>query len=313
LHRDPGPSARAPIRPARARTLAAACLAGLAACEPQVEIENVGSDTMLEVAGAWCEAYTDLQEQRRRSTPAGTTPPPMIVVVLGGGGSGTGISKLIGGSLDIANSSRPLKRTEIEKASKRGAVPIEHIVGYDAIAVYVHKDNPISHLTIEQLRGLFGDGGTLTKWSDLGVDLRDPGADRVVLVSRQNNSGTWEYFREAVLGGASGRFKPECNNLNGSKDVVDFCAKTRSAIGYSGLAYATDDVRTVPIVPKAGGAPVAPSIESVLDRSYAIARPLFMITRGEPQGAVKDYLDWIKSDAGQRVLMKKGYPPIRRI
>jgi len=132
-----------------------------------------------------------------------------------------------------------------------------------------------------------------------------------VLASRQNNSGTYEYFREAVLGGAKGRFKPECVNLNGSKDVVEFCAKTASAVGYSGLAYATDQVRVVPVVKKAGAPAVAPSIATVLDGTYPIARPLFMYTNGAPAGAIAEYIDWIKSDAGQLVLQQHGYPPLR--
>jgi phosphate transport system substrate-binding protein len=113
--------------------------------------------------------------------------------------------------------------------------------------------------------------------------------------------------------GDNGRFKPRCNNLNGSKDVVDFCAKTKSAIGYSGIAYATDDVRIVPVAPSDEATPVMPTVDTVLDKSYPIARPLYMYTNGEPTGNVAHYLDWIKSDAGQRVLIKKGYVPLRKL
>jgi phosphate transport system substrate-binding protein len=116
-----------------------------------------------------------------------------------------------------------------------------------------------------------------------------------------------------VLGGDTGRFKSECNNLNGSKDVVDFCAKTKSAIGYSGIAYATDQVRVVPVQKQAGGAPIMATVDTVLSGSYAISRPLFMFTNGEPKDQIKQYLDWIKSDAGQMVLQKKGYIPLRKI
>ena len=262
------------------------------------EIQNLGSDTMLEVAGAWAEAYHKAHGE--------------VVVSVSGGGSGTGIAALISGDVDIANCSRDMKPKEVEEAKKHDHNPVRHHVGYDGIAIYVHKDNPIASLTLPQLADMFGAGGKITKWSDLGVDLGDASADPIALVSRQNNSGTYEYFREAVLGGESGRFKPECNNLNGSKDVVDFCAKTKSAIGYSGLAYASEKVRIVPIVGKSG-APVIPSIDTVLDGTYPIARPLLMYTIGEPAGAVKHYLDWIKSDDGQRVLMDKHYPPLRKL
>jgi phosphate transport system substrate-binding protein len=282
-------------------SLALSTCALLTACgggAKKIELQNLGSDTMLEVAGAWAEAYHTVQ--------------PDVVVSVSGGGSGHGIAQLIGGEVDIANSSRKLKDKEIEEAKKHGATPVEHHVGYDGIAIYVHKENPLAAITLEQLQGLFGDGGKLTKWSELGVDLKDPDADRVVLASRQNNSGTYEYFREAVLGGDKGRFKPECNNLNGSKDVVDFCAKTKSAIGYSGLAYATDAVRIVPVVGKSGQ-PVMPSNATVIDGSYAISRPLFMYTSGAAEGPTKAYIDWIKGDTGQRVLQSKGYPPLRKL
>jgi phosphate transport system substrate-binding protein len=262
------------------------------------EIQNLGSDTMLEVAGALAEAYH--------------TAHPEMIISVSGGGSGVGISNLISGDVDIANSSRRLKDKEIEAAKKQGNTPVEHQIGYDGIAIYVHKENPLASITMEQLKELFGDGGKLTSWKQLGIDL-GADADKIVLGSRQNNSGTYEYFREAVLGGDTGRFKSECNNLNGSKDVVDFCAKTKSAIGYSGIAYATDQVRVVPVVKKAGGQPVMPTVNTVLDGSYAISRPLFMFTNGEPKEQIKQYLDWIKSDAGQLVLQQKGYIPLRKL
>lgn len=279
-------------------SLAALCL--FAGCgESHPELQNLGSDTMLEVAGAWAQAYHEVH--------------PAVIVSVSGGGSGTGIANLISGDVDIANSSRHLKDSEIELARKHGHEPVQHHVGYDGIAIFVHKDNPLPSITMAQLKALFGDGGEITRWSQLGVDLGDEKRDPIVLVSRQNNSGTYEYFREAVLGGDAGRFKSECNNLNGSKDVVDFCSKTRSAIGYSGLAYATDSVRVVPVAKTAGAPPVAASDDTVLDGSYPISRPLFMYTNGEPKGETKLYLDWIKSDAGQRVLQKHGYPPLRKL
>lgn len=263
----------------------------------RVEIQNKGSDTMLEVAGAWAEAYRKVD--------------PNVIVSVSGGGSGTGVSALINGTVDIANSSRALKDKEIADAKAKGHSPVQHHVGNDAIAIYVHKDNPLASITMEQLKDLFGVDGKLTKWSQLGVDLGDPQLDPIVYVSRQNNSGTYEYFREAVLG-EKGRIRPECKNPNGSKDVVDFCAQTKSAIGYSGLSYNTPQVRVVPVVGK-DGKPVAPSFDSVLDRSYPIARPLYMYTNGEPKGAVKAYLEWITSDVGQRVLAESGYPPLRKL
>jgi phosphate transport system substrate-binding protein len=266
-----------------------------------IEVRNLGSDTMLEVAGAWAEAYDAITDH--------------VVVSVSGGGSGTGIASLIAGKIDLANSSRKVKPEELARARKRGVEAVEHHVGYDGIAIYVHRQNPLPSISLAQLKSIFGDGGTVTRWSQLGVQMPDPKLDPIVPVSRQNNSGTYEYFREAVLGGASGRFKPECMNLNGSKDVVDFCAHAESAIGYSGLAYATPDVRVVPVrkTDEVSAPAVVPSNATIIDRSYPIARPLFMYSVGAPAGATKEYLDWILSDAGQRVLQSHGYPPLRAL
>jgi phosphate transport system substrate-binding protein len=281
------------------KQLAALSLAAIAtvACSRKNEIENVGSDTMFEVATALAETYHGKH--------------PEISISVSGQGSARGISELISGNLELANSSRKMKPNEIEMAKQHGVTPLEHTVGYDGIAIYVHKDNPIASITVDQLKELFGDGGKLVKWSALGVDLGKD-ADQVVLASRSNNSGTYEYFREHVLGGDKGRFKAECNNLNGSTDVVDFCAKTRSAIGYSGVAFATKDVRVIPVIDKTG-APVMPTAATVLDGSYPISRPLFMFTNGEPRDLVKHYIEWIVSDEGQHVLQAKGYVPLRKL
>lgn len=263
------------------------------------EVRNLGSDTMLEVAGAWAEAYDKVTDR--------------IVVSVSGGGSGTGIAALIAGKIDLANASRSIKPEEVRAAERRGQHPVEHRVGYDGIAIFVHRDNPLPSLTMAQLRALFGEGGDIAQWSQLGVTVPDPKFEQIVLVSRQNNSGTYEYFREAVLGGASGRFKLECMNLNGSKDVVDFVGKTPSAIGYSGLAYANESVRIVPVRRTDDAPAVEPSTATIIEGSYPIARPLFMYSNGEPTGATKQYLDWILSDDGQRVLAAHGYPPLRHL
>lgn len=260
-----------------------------------VEIENLGSDTLLEVAGAFAETYHDMH--------------PHVAIAVTGGGSGVGISNLIAGEVDIANSSRPLKKEEIEAAKKQGNDPVQHIVGYDGIAIFAHKDNPIESLTVAQLKAMFGEGGKIESWKDLGIDLGED--NTIFLGSRQNSSGTYECFRNEVLGGKKGRFKQRCNNLNGSKDVVEFCAKTKGAIGYSGLAYATPDVKVVPVKKEENSPAVSPTIATVLDKSYAISRPLFMYTNGQPEGEVKKYLDWIKGEEGQKVLHEKGYVPLR--
>jgi phosphate transport system substrate-binding protein len=260
-------------------------------------IQNKGSDTLVNVAQAWAETYPKVN--------------PDVAVAVSGGGSGTGIAAMINGTVDIANASRSMKEKEMKLAEKNGQNPIEHVVGYDALAVFIHKDNPATSMTIEQLKDIYARGAKVKKWSDMGVTV--PGCkDEIVVVSRQNNSGTYAYFKKAVLG-KKGRYRQGTLDMHGSKDVVDLVEKTPCAIGYSGLAYATDHLATVCIGKETTEDCVSPSVATASDRSYPIARPLFMYTNGEPQGAIKDYLDWIKSDEGQCILQNKGYAPIRAV
>lgn len=257
-------------------------------------IQNKGSDTLLNVAQAWAEVYSAVN--------------PNVAVAVTGGGSGTGISAMINGTVDIANSSRKMREAEFEAARGNGVEPIEYIVGYDALAVYLHADNPIGSMSLEQLKAVYGEGGTVTRWSDLGVAVPGCNSDEIVLVSRQNNSGTYVYFKETVLGDDT-EYKLGSRDMHGSKDVVDLVENTPCAIGYSGLAYATEHVSMPCIMVGDGGDCVEPAIATAVDGSYPIARPLFMYTAGEPQGAVKEYMDWILSQEGQCVILERGYAP----
>jgi len=256
-------------------------------------IQNKGSDTLVNVAQAWAEAYPKVN--------------PDVAIAVSGGGSGTGIAAMINGTVDIANASREMKDKEIKLAEERGQHPVEHVVGYDALAVFVHKDNPVTSMSLQQLADIYARGQKVTKWSQMGITV--PGCkDEIVVVSRQNNSGTYVYFQETVLG-EGGKYRQGTLDMHGSKDVVDLVEKTPCAIGYSGLAYATDHVKMLCIANETGGDCVAPSVETASNRTYPIARPLFMYTNGEPQGVVKGYMDWIKSDAGQCILLDMGYAP----
>ena len=257
-------------------------------------IQNRGSDTLLNVAQAWAEAYAAVNAD--------------VAVAVTGGGSGTGISAMINGTVDIANASRKMRESEIELARENGVEPIEFIVGYDALAVYLHEDNPIDGLSLAQLQGIYGEGGTITQWSDLGVSVPGCDSDEIVLVSRQNNSGTYVYFKETVLGDDT-EYKLGSRDMHGSKDVVDLVENTPCAIGYSGLAYATEHVGMPCVTVEDGGDCVEPTIATAVDGSYPIARPLMMYTAGQPQGAVKDYMDWILSAEGQCVILERGYAP----
>lgn len=273
----------------------------LAACggggSSRTVIQNKGSDTLVNVAQAWAETYKDID--------------PNVVVAVTGGGSGTGISAMINGTVDIANSSRKMKEQELEAARGNGVDPVEWVVGHDALAVFVHHDNPVEGFTIEQLAQIYGEGGSIENWSDLGVEV--PGCDdAIVRVSRQNNSGTYAYFKNAVLG-RDAEYELGSLDMHGSKDVVDLVHNTPCAVGYSGLAYATDTVRTPCVSSEEGAECITPSVATASDHTYPIARPLLMYTAGRPEGAIKEYLDWILSDAGQCIIRDKGYAAVRPV
>ncbi len=274
-----------------------ALLASASIATGRTVIQNKGSDTLVNVAQAWAEEYRNVN--------------PDVAVAVSGGGSGTGIAAMINGTVDIANASRKMKPKEAKAAKERGQNPVEHVVGYDALAIFMHQNNPMDSISIEQLQKIFGRGGGATKWSDLGVKV--PGCkDKIVVVSRQNNSGTYVYFKKAVLG-KKGKYRMGTLDMHGSKDVVDLVEKTPCAIGYSGLAYATDHIKMACVSKKEGEPCVSPSVETASDRSYPVARPLFMYTNGEPKGAIKEYMDWLQSDTGQCIILEKGYAPIRNV
>jgi phosphate transport system substrate-binding protein len=261
-----------------------------------VSVQNIGSDTMVNLAQAWAEAYHAVDAS--------------VSVEVSGGGSGVGVSALINGTCDIANSSRKLEKEEEEKATAKygGKHPEEFLVGYDALAIYVHPSCPLKEISVEQLSELFKEGGKINKWSELGVTV--PGAaDEIVRVSRQNNSGTYHYFREHVVG-KKNDFKKGSRDMSGSKDVVELVANTPGALGYSGLGYRTDKVKIVNVSKKTGEKAVEPSIPTTLDGTYPIARPMFMYTPpGAPEHVVK-YLKWVRTSAGQKIVVESGYVPL---
>jgi phosphate transport system substrate-binding protein len=262
-------------------------------------IQYIGSDTMVNLAQAWAEEYAKVE--------------PNVSVEVSGGGSGVGVAALINKTADIANSSRKLEPEEVEKAKASGnAPPSEFLVGYDGLAIYVSKDNPLEQISVEELGEIYREGGKITKWSELGVKSI-PGAkgDEIIRVSRQNNSGTYHYFREHVVGKKSD-FKSGSLDMSGSKDVVEQVSKTAGAIGYSGLGYATPAVKIVKVSQKKGEAGIMPSNATVMDKTYPIARPMFMYTPGAPAAHVKKYLDWLMSPAGQKVVEQSGYVPLSK-
>jgi phosphate transport system substrate-binding protein len=282
-----------------------AALAALAACgggggssagrPAKAVIQDKGSDTMVNVAQVWAEEYAKAA--------------PDVEVEVSGGGSGVGLAALVKGAVDIANASRDIKPSEVEQAKKNtGKEPKEFTVGFDALAVYVPKDNPLSEVTFQQLADIYAEGGKATRWSDLGVKIPGVTDDTIVRVSRQSSSGTYEFFREHALGNKD--YKLGSRDLNGSKEVVELVGSTPTAIGYSGMGYATPAVKMLKVASKPGAPAVAPTVAGVHDGTYPLARSLHLYTLGEPQGAVKKYIDWILSDPGQKVVEDSGYVPV---
>lgn len=258
-------------------------------------IQNKGSDTMVNLAQAWAEEYRKVN--------------PAVSIEVSGGGSGVGIAALIRGTVDIANSSRDMKPVEFEQARKNtGKEPKEFTVGYDALAIYVHKDNPLNEITTAQIAQIYAEGGTVNRWSDLGVKIPGTAGDEIVRISRQSSSGTYEFLREHVLENKD--FKLGSRDMNGSKEVVELVASTPTAIGYSGMGYATAAVKMLKVKSKEGEPAVEPTVANALSKAYPIARSLHLYTLGAPEGPVKAYIDWAMSEAGQKVVEATGYVPL---
>lgn len=260
---------------------------------PKTVIQNAGSDTMVNVAQAWAEEYARVE--------------PSVSVEVSGGGSGTGIAALINGTVDLANASRSMEPEEIASAAKQaGHAPIEVVTGFDALAVYVHRDNPLSAISLPELAEIYGEQGTITRWSQLGIRNTGCREDEIILVSRQSNSGTFAYFREALFG-KKRDMRLGSLDLHGSKDVVELVGRTPCAIGYSGLGYATHAVKALRVARKPGETAWPPNAETTISKQYPIARPLFVYTHGVPNAQVRAYIKWILSDAGQAIVDQTGY------
>ncbi len=255
-------------------------------------IENKGSDTLVNLALAWAEEYMREHSEVRISVT--------------GGGSGTGIAALMNGTADIANASREMKTEEIQAAKANGITPVEFVVARDAIAVVVNPSNPVSALTIRKISEIYT--GKITNWRELG------GEDRpIVLLSRESNSGTYVYVLENVIrmGDPKSKllFSPDTLLMPSSEGISTEVRQNPNAIGYDGLGYVTSDQKVLAVARDAGAPYVLPSIATVNDGSYPIARSLYMYTAGEPEGQVKVFLDWLLVP-GQKQVSKLGFVPL---
>lgn len=257
-------------------------------------IQMKGSDTMVNLGQAWAEAFM--------------TAHPQASIAVTGGGSGTGIAALISGTCDVAESSRSMKSEEIEQAKSKGRDVKEFTVGIDALTVVIHPSNPVSQLTIDQLSGIFT--GKITNWKEVGgLDLP------IVALSRERNSGTHIYFLENVVrrGHEKGpeEFDPRILMLPSSQAIAEEVAQNPDAIGYFGLGYLTPKQKALAVAKTEKGPFILPSVEAASKGDYPISRSLLIYTPGEPQGLVKQFIDFILSPEGQNIVKEMDFVPLK--
>lgn len=247
-----------------------------------------GSDTLVILAQKWAEVYM----QRNPATKIQVT----------GGGTGTGFAALQNQTTELCNASRKIRAKEIEACVKAfGKRPTEYKVALDGLSIYVHESNPIEQLSIEDLEGIFT--AKIRNWKEVG------GTDQpIVLYSRENSSGTYEFFKEHVLKGKD--FAAIAQTLQGTAQVLQAVAGEPKGIGYGGAAYGAG-AKHIKVSKEKGGAGVEPSEESVAAGSYPIWRYLYIyVNPALDKGEVAAYLNWIRSDAGQDVVKGIGYFPL---
>ena len=274
----------------RKHILAAGLLLALGATVVVAQQRNItvkGSDTMVILGQRWAEVYMKNM--------------PGVAVQVTGGGSGTGIAALINGTTDIAEASRPMKDKEKEDCkAKRGKEVLELPVAVDGLAVYVNESNPVSELTLAQLKAIYT--GAVKNWSEVGG--RD---ERILLYGRENNSGTYVYFKEHVLENAD--YFPTVQTLPGTAAVINAVARDPRGIGYGGIAYG-QSVKHLRVKKDANSPAVEPSMENVLAARYPISRYLYWYFAGQPTGDLKNFAEWALSADGQNVVEKVGYYPL---
>ena len=258
-------------------------------------IQIKGSDTMVNLGQAWAEKYMEKS--------AGD------FIAVTGGGSGTGFSSLISGTCDVAMASRSIKDKEIALAKAKGINPNEIKVALDGLAVVVNPGNPISKLTLAQLADIFT--GRVTNWKEIG------GKDeKIVILSREVNSGTHVYFKEHVLRkndpNSKEEFAPAALMLSSSQAIADEVAGNPDAIGYYGMGYISKKQKPVTIAKDEKSEYEAPTIENVINGKYPISRPLFLYTNGIPGGLVKKFVDFTLSKEGQDIVLATDFVPINK-
>nr|CRH07106.1 putative Phosphate-binding protein [Candidatus Magnetococcus massalia] len=284
-------------------------------------IRNKGSETMVDVATLWSRAYQAMVPESRNA-----------VVEVYGGGSGNGIAALINGHVDIANTSRAMKKREVRLASRRlRKDPQGHIVGWDGLAVVVHPENPVNQLSFETLNKIYRKRGSMLSWSEMGIEVPNCPKQRIAAVSRKINTGTYAFFRQQVLG-KRGLMRRDIDYLRTREEVVDSVANDPCAIGYISISKLSDRIKPVCLVqelqpvkqPSSQRQKEAQSGESLLIKSciapagdgprvasdYPMLRPLYMYTLGDPDPQVLAYIKWVQGENGQRMIESHGFIPI---
>lgn len=270
------------------RSAVALALSGALAANGETTITVKGSDTMVILAQRWAEAYMAAN--------------PNVSIQVTGGGSGTGISALINGTTDICNSSRPMKTAEREKLKQRyNSLGVEVKSAKDGLAVYLPENSPITELTLEQVKGIYT--AKIKNWKEVG----GPDAG-IILYGRENNSGTYVYFRDHVLQGQD--FAANMQSMPGTAAVVNAVSKDPKSIGFGGAAYAKG-IKFAKIKKDAGSPAYEPTPENIKAGNYPVTRFLYLYLRSRPTGDIKKYVDWVLSDEGQSIVNKVGYFPIR--
>ena len=246
-----------------------------------------GSDTMVILSQKWAELY-----MKKNS---GT------VIQVTGGGSGVGIAALINGSTDIANASREIKSTEVQKLKdKYGTNGVEIPCAKDGLSVFLNNKNVVSELTIAQLGDIFS--GKISNWKQVG------GADaKIQLYGRESSSGTFEFFKDHVV---KGDFSPRCQTLPGTASIVNAVKKDPNGIGYGGAAYA-EGVKDCKVKATAKSPGVLPTAATIANKTYPISRYLYMYMKTKPTGDTKKFVDWVLSPEGQKVIVSVGYYPLK--
>lgn len=259
--------------------LLAFSLAGAASAE-KVVLE--GSTTVLPVAQKAVEVFMKSN--------------PDADISVRGGGSGVGIASIIDGTCDIADVSRAVKPAELEKAARKGRDLKAHIIAMDGLSYIVHPSNGVTGLTREQIKKIYT--SRAANWKEFGGPDR-----RIVVISRDSASGTFEAFSEMVLD--KKKVRPDAIMQASNQGIASIVARTPGAIGYLGLGYLSDSVKSIAV----DG--VMPGRESILRNKYPISRPLFMYTNGDPKGMIKKFIDFIKSPEGQKIVSDEGFVPLK--